>query len=55
MANVPMASIRRKSVVLSGKAKEEMVTKKKALRPKAAKGKPVAVPRWLGQLSAANQ
>lgn len=55
MANVPRASIRRKSLVLSGKAKDEMVTKKKALRPKADKGKAVAVPRWLGQFRAASQ
>lgn len=43
--NVAMASKRSRSLVLSGKAKEETDAKKKALRPKAERGPAVAVPR----------
>jgi len=45
MPDVPAASKRRKSEVLSGNAKEEMTEKKNALRPKADRGNAVAVPR----------
>lgn len=45
MVNVPTARRSRKSVVLSGNAKDEIEAKKKALRPKADRGKAVAVPR----------
>ncbi len=45
MLNVPAARRRRKSEVLSGNAKEEIVEKKNALRPNADKGNAVAVPR----------
>lgn len=45
MPDVPAASKRRKSDVLSGNAKEETIEKKKALRPKADSGNAVAVPR----------
>lgn len=45
MPDVPAASKRRKSDVLSGNAKEEIIEKKKALRPKADSGNAVAVPR----------
>lgn len=31
-----------------------MLEKKKALRPKAARGKAVAVPRWVGKFDAAS-
>lgn len=48
MANVPTASSNRKCAVSSSNAIEEIVAKKKALRPNAASGKAVAVPRWLG-------
>lgn len=44
-ANVPIASMRRNFDVSSGNAKVEMVEKKKALKPNAAKGNAVAVPR----------
>lgn len=53
MPNVPAARRRRKSDVLSGNATEEIVEKKKALRPNADRGNAVAVPRWFGQLRAA--
>ena len=45
MQNVPMANIRRKLDVLLGNATVDMDEKKKALKPKAARGKAVAVPR----------
>lgn len=53
MAKVPTARRRRKWPVSSSKANEDMVAKKKALSPKAARGKAVALPRWLGQFKAA--
>lgn len=53
MANVPTARRRRKWPVSSSKANEDMVAKKNALSPKAARGKAVALPRWLGQFKAA--
>lgn len=53
MPDVPAASKRRKSAVLSGNAKEEIIEKKKALSPKADRGNAVAVPRWFGQFRAA--
>lgn len=43
----------KKSDVLSGNANQEMVVKKKAPNPKADMGIAVAVPRWVGQLTAA--
>ena len=48
MQKVPIANIKRKLEVLSGNATDEIDEKKKALRPNAAKGKAVAVPRWFG-------
>lgn len=45
MQKVPIANIRRKLEVLSGKATVDMDEKKNALRPKAERGKAVAVPR----------
>ena len=45
IAKVKIESSRRSSEVSSGKANEESSEKKKALRPKAASGKAVAVPR----------
>ena len=53
MKKVRRVSKRSNSDVLSGKARDEIIEKKKALRPKPASGKAVAVPLWLGQLSAA--
>lgn len=53
MVNVPTARSRRKWPVSSSKANEDTVAKKKALSPKAARGKAVALPRWLGQFKAA--
>ena len=44
-ANVRVARRSRRSEVLSGKAREDMREKKKALRPKAESGNAVAVPR----------
>ena len=49
---VPVANKSRKCEVPCGKAKAT-VEKKKALRPNAANGKAVAVPRWSGKLRAA--
>lgn len=49
---MPLASNNRKCEVSCGRAKAT-VEKKKALSPKAAKGKAVAVPRWSGKFSAA--
>lgn len=43
----------RKSPVSPGNSHEEMNEKKKALRPKAAKGRAVAVPRFCGKFTAA--
>jgi hypothetical protein len=54
-ATVPIARRRRYSPTSSPRKRWEMVVKKTALRPKAASGKAVAVPRWRGQLSAAVQ
>jgi hypothetical protein len=51
--NVPMASNSKNLEVLCGKKIPETPVKKKALNPKAARGNAVAVPRCLGQLSAA--
>lgn len=53
MANVPTARRRRKWPVSSSKANEDIVAKKNALSPKAARGKAVELPRWLGQFKAA--
>lgn len=53
MPNVEQAKRRSKSEVLSGNAIDDIAAKKKALRPNAARGKAVAVPRWFGQFSAA--
>jgi len=50
---VAQARRRSKSEVLSGKARDDIAAKKKALRPNAARGKAVAVPRWFGQFKAA--
>lgn len=54
MTLVAIARTKRKSLVFPGKSHEERHEKKKALRPKAAKGKAVAVPRWLGKFRAAS-
>ena len=51
--NVATANKSSRSRVLSGKAREDIVAKKKALSPKADRGKAVAVPRWFGQFNAA--
>jgi hypothetical protein len=45
MVKVPMARRNRKSDVFPGNARDDMVEKKNALRPNAASGKEVAVPR----------
>lgn len=45
---VPTDSIVRNFEVSSGKAKFDIDEKTKALRPKAANGKAVAVPLWSG-------
>ena len=45
MVKVAMANRRSRSEVLSGNAKEEIAAKKNALRPNAASGNAVAVPR----------
>ena len=50
-----MVRTNRKSEVLLGKAAVDSVAKTKALRPNAARGNAVAVPRWLGQFKAANK
>ena len=52
-ATVPMASSIRYSPTSSPRKIWDKVVKKTALRPKAARGKAVAVPRCSGQLSAA--
>lgn len=52
MPKVPAASKSRKSPVLPGKVYWAKMEKKNALRPNAANGKAVAVPRWFGQLRA---
>jgi hypothetical protein len=52
MEEVPTASNNKKSLGLPGKRREPREEKKKALRPKAARGNAVAVPRWLGQFRA---
>jgi hypothetical protein len=48
-----MARRKRKSDVFPGNASDDSVEKKKALRPNAASGKAVAVPRWWGKFNAA--
>jgi hypothetical protein len=53
MPNVPTESMRRNLAVSSGKATEESCEKMNALRPKAARGNAVALPRCSGQFSAA--
>lgn len=45
MVNVAMANKNSRSAVLSGKAKDDTDAKKKALSPKAERGKASAVPR----------
>jgi hypothetical protein len=45
MPNVEQANRRSRSEVLSGKAIDDVAAKKKALRPNAARGKAVALPR----------
>ena len=52
MVIVPMQTTRRK-VSVSLEMVPDKAEKKKALRPKAASGKDVAVPRWLGKFTAA--
>ena len=52
MVKVPTARSKRNSEVLSGKARDAKVAKKKALSPKPASGKAVAVPLWFGQFKA---
>jgi hypothetical protein len=52
-AEVPIDSRRRYFDVSPGKRRPAIVVKKKALRPKADRGKAVAVPRCNGQLRAA--
>lgn len=49
---VPTDSSMRKALVSPSKKTAPSVEKKKALRPKAAMGNAVAVPRWCGQFSA---
>ena len=51
--NVAIDRRRSKSEVLSGKARDEIAAKNRALKPNAARGKAIAVPREFGQLSAA--
>jgi hypothetical protein len=53
MPPVAIASTSKKESVLPGNSHEDSHEKKKALRPNAASGRAVAVPRWPGQLSAA--
>ena len=53
MVKVPMARRNKKSEVFPGNASDDNAEKKKALRPNAASGKAVAVPRWLGKFNAA--
>ena len=53
MTKVAIARSRRRSEVLSGKAKDDNAAKKSALRPNAARGNAVAVPRECGQFRAA--
>lgn len=52
MPEVPQARSIRKSLVSPGNRNPPTSEKKKALRPKAAKGKAVAVPLWCGQFRA---
>ena len=49
---VPRARSSRNALVFPGKMSFPLMEKKKALRPKAARGNAVAVPRWCGQFSA---
>ena len=51
--NVAIEKRRSRSEVLSGKARDDIAAKNRALKPNAARGKAVAVPREFGQLSAA--
>ena len=51
--NVAIDRSRSRSEVLSGKARDDIAEKNRALKPNAAKGKAVAVPREFGQFSAA--
>ena len=51
--NVPSANSKRNRPVSSWKIRDDIVDQKNALRPKAASGKAVAVPRWSGKLEAA--
>jgi len=51
--NVPIARKRRSFEVSSGKARPESNVKNRALRPNAARGNAVAVPRCAGQFNAA--
>lgn len=52
---VPIASKRRNRPVSSLKMTADMVDQKNALRPKAAKGNAVAVPRCVGKFDAAKR
>jgi hypothetical protein len=52
MPNVPQARVKRKSPVDPGITYPANMEKKNALSPKAARGNPVAVPRWWGQFNA---
>ena len=51
---VPRARRSRYLEVLLGNSMPDTDVKKKALRPKAARGNAVAVPRWCGQFIAAS-
>jgi hypothetical protein len=51
--DVPIAKRRRNRPVSSLKTRVEMLDQKRALNPKAASGKAVAVPRWSGKFEAA--
>lgn len=53
MITVPVARRRRKCEVSCGRA-SAIVAKKNALRPNAARGNAVAVPRWSGKFNAAD-
>lgn len=52
MPQVPQVSSMRKALGSPGKRRDPTREKKKALRPKAARGKAVAVPRRWGQFNA---
>lgn len=53
--NAPSANSKRNRPVSSWKISEDIVDQKNALRPNAANGKAVAVPRWSGKLDAATR